>query len=75
MSFRRVYRFKNFDDWLRRISDPVTRARIVQRLDRLINGHQGSGRYLGYGVSELKIDFGPGYRIYYSTAGSDWLIF
>jgi len=39
------------------------------RVDRLIHGHPGAHRKLTEGISELKIDFGPGYRVYYSLRG------
>jgi putative addiction module killer protein len=44
----------------------MARARIQMRIDRLLHGNPGSHRYLRQGVSELKVDTGPGYRVYYT---------
>lgn len=44
------------------------------RVDRLIHGNPGSHRHLGEGVSELKVDVGPGYRVYYSQRGDRLLL-
>ena len=52
-------------DWIDSIEDVVTRARIQFRIDRLLHGNPGRHRRLLRGISELKIDFGPGYRVYY----------
>ncbi len=51
------------------LSDLAGRARILMRVDRLLHGNPGSHRHLTEGVSELKIDVGPGYRVYYSIRG------
>jgi len=50
------------------------RARILVRLDRLIDGNPGQHRDLTDGVSELKIDVGPGYRVYYTQRGTRLLL-
>jgi putative addiction module killer protein len=54
-----------FAAWLRDLSDLRARARILARLDRLALGNPGDVRPVGEGVSELRVDYGPGYRIYY----------
>lgn len=51
-------------DWLAAL-DKQTRARIAVRIDRLSSGNFGDAKLLGDGVWELRIDFGPGYRLYY----------
>ena len=48
------------------LKDRAGRARIQVRIDRLAHGNPGQYRNLTGGVSELKIDFGPGYRVYYT---------
>ena len=53
-----------FPNWLESLGDIATRARIEVRLARVERGLFGDVRYLNDGVSELKLDFGPGYRIY-----------
>jgi putative addiction module killer protein len=50
------------------------RARIQVRVDRLVHGNPGEHRNLTGGISELKIDFGPGYRVYYSKRGNRLLL-
>ena len=57
---------KRFTDWLDRLKDLNGRARIQARIERLATGNAGQFRALKHGVSELKIDVGPGYRVYYS---------
>lgn len=58
-----------FRDWLDRLRDLQAVARIRARLTRIRAGNFGQVRALGDGVSELKIDHGPGYRVYYAMAG------
>lgn len=53
-----------------RFKDERTRALIALRLDRLAFGHAGDVRPVGRGISELRIDHGPGYRIYFQKRGS-----
>ena len=55
--------------WLDDLHDPRAAARIVMRIDRLANGNFGDCKPLGNGVWELRIDYGPGYRVYYAMAG------
>ena len=50
------------------------RARVLMRVDRLIHGNPGAHRNLTEGVSELKIDVGPGYRVYYALRGDVLLL-
>jgi len=52
--------------WINSLKDPGGRARIQVRVDRLVHGNAGKHRILTNGVCELKIDFGPGYRVYYT---------
>jgi putative addiction module killer protein len=60
--------------WLDSLEDRVSRARIQVRIDRLIHGNAGKHRHLTSGVSELKIDSGPGYRVYYTKRGTRLVI-
>jgi putative addiction module killer protein len=58
-----------FGEWLHSITDKTTRARIRTRLSRLRLGNFGDCRGVGEGVNELRLDFGPGYRVYYGLVG------
>jgi putative addiction module killer protein len=55
-----------YRDWINSLKDRVGRARIQVRVDRLVHGNPGQHRVLTNGVCELKVDFGPGYRVYYT---------
>ena len=59
-----------FTKWLESLRDRSAFARIVTRLDRVRLGNFGIHKSLGDGVHELKIDYGPGYRLYYAMTGS-----
>jgi putative addiction module killer protein len=63
-----------FKDWLSRLKDAKGRQIILARLDRLALGNPGVCRRLVDGVWELKIDFGPGYRIYFGYHGETIVI-
>jgi putative addiction module killer protein len=60
-----------YRDWFDGLRDHVARARIQVRVDRLVHGNLGAHRALREGVSELKIDVGPGYRVYFTERGGD----
>lgn len=60
--------------WIDELKDRAGRARILVRVDRLIHGNPGQHRELTDGVAELKIDFGPGYRVYYTQRGERLLL-
>ena len=70
----RVEKTDEYRDWLDRLRDQAGRARILVRLDRLIHGNPGDHRNLPGGVSELRIDFGPGYRVYYTQRREQLLL-
>jgi putative addiction module killer protein len=63
-----------YRDWISDLNDRVARARIQVRVDRLAHGNPGQHRNLTHGVSELKIDVGPGYRVYYTERGGELII-
>ena len=70
----RVVKSGAYRAWIDCLRDHAGRARILMRVDRLIHGNTGASRYLTEGVSELKIDVGPGYRVYYAHHGDQLLL-
>jgi putative addiction module killer protein len=62
----RVEMTEIYREWIGGLKDRVARARVQVRVDRLLHGNPGQHRILTGGVRELKIDFGPGYRVYYA---------
>ena len=58
-----------FKRWIDSLKDKVTKARINARILRVEDGNFGNSKAIGAGVSELKIDFGPGFRVYYGLDG------
>ena len=63
-----------FAKWLDGIQDIRARARILVRIERLSAGNPGDVKPVGEGVSELRIDYGPGYRVYYKEQGREVII-
>ncbi len=63
-----------FSDWLLGLKDRQAQVRIQERLLRLRFGNPGQHRNLKQGISELKIDHGPGYRVYYTQRGNTLII-
>ena len=70
----RVEETVEYHEWINALKDRTSRARIQVRVDRLVHGNPGKHRNLTNGVCELKIDFGPGYRVYYTQRGSRLLL-
>jgi len=63
------YRSSEFDRWLGGLKDNIAKARIIQRIRAAELGHFGDVAPVGDGVSEMRIHFGPGYRVYYGRRG------
>ena len=59
-----------FDTWFRSLRDVRAKARTAARLDRVADGNFGDVKPVGHGISELRIDYGPGYRVYFMQRGS-----
>ncbi len=66
-----IRRTEEFAEWLHRLRDMKGRAKIQVRIDRLAAGNPGDNRSVGDKVTELRIDHGPGYRVYFTRRGSD----
>ena len=69
-----ILRSAAFDRWLRRLRDRQGVNRIVARLLAAEDGHLGDVRSVGGGVSEMRIQYGPGYRVYFITRGAELII-
>ena len=59
-----------FERWIRRLIDLRGKARILARIERLAGGYPGDAAPVGEGVSEMRIDCGPGYRVYFIRRGA-----
>ena len=65
-----VRQTERFVRWLADLPDLRVRAKLLARIERLIGGNPGDVKPLGAGVSELRINYGPGYRVYYLQKGT-----
>ena len=78
MKLLRYYQTGNgktpFEEWLTGLKDAIGSTRINRRLDRLASGQRGDSEPVGEGVFELRIHFGPGYRVYYAEHGQEVVI-
>lgn len=63
-----------YRDWINDLRDRAARARIQVRVDRLAHGNPGQHRNLTNGISELKVDVGSGYRVYYTQRGDELIV-
>ncbi len=63
-----------FAHWLDELRDIQARARVQSRIERLAAGNPGDVEPVGEGVSELRINYGPGYRVYFKQHGSELII-
>ena len=70
----RVRLTEEYLDWINGLRDRNGRARIQVRVDRLVHGNPGDHRNLAGGISELRIDVGPGYRVYYTQRGNELIV-
>jgi putative addiction module killer protein len=65
---------EEFSGWLHRLRDANAVARIVGCIRRIEMGNPGDSRGVGHGILEMRIDYGPGYRIYYVHRGAQIVI-
>ena len=63
-----------FVRWLDELGDLQARARVLVRIERLAAGNPGDAEPVGEGVSELRINYGPGYRVYFKHRGRELII-
>ena len=64
-----IIKSDTFERWLIGLKDRQSRLRVMSRVDRLSEGNPGDVKPVGGGISELRIDFGPGYRVYFMKRG------
>ena len=69
-----VRQTERFVRWLEDLRDLRGRAKVLARIERLISGNPGDAKPVGAGVSELRINYGPGYRVYYLQKGTTLII-
>jgi len=69
-----IRKTENYAKWIDGLSDIRARARILARIERLASGNPGDVKPVGGGVSELRINYGPGYRVYYKKQGNTLVI-
>jgi putative addiction module killer protein len=72
----RIRRTQIFKAWLKAMDDAMTKKRIEARIRRAKNGDFGDRKEIGDGVYEMRLHFGPGYRLYYFQRGKEvyWLL-
>jgi putative addiction module killer protein len=63
-----------FAKWIDNLRDVQVKARVLVRIERLASGNAGDVKPVGEGVSEMRIDYGPGYRVYFIKHGSELII-
>jgi putative addiction module killer protein len=68
-SVREIFKSTVFERWFSGLKDRQARARIAARIDRLALGNPGDVKPVGSGVSEMRINYGPGYRVYFTQRG------
>ena len=69
-----ILKSSTFDSWLRGLRDRDAKAKVEVRIRRLSLGNPGQSRSLKDGINELKIDYGPGYRVYYTFKGKTLIL-
>ena len=70
----RVRKTDVFRKWMKKLKDAIAKAHINRRIDRLERGNPGNVEPIGEGCSEMRIDYGPGYRVYYKDTGREIII-
>jgi len=71
---KEIRRSDIFDRWLKKLRDGRARVKILERVDRLAKGNPGDVEPAGEGISEMRINYGPGYRVYYKETGREIII-
>jgi len=69
-----IRKTETYAQWIDNVRDLQARARVQVRIERLAAGNPGDVKAVGEGVSELRIDYGPGYRVYFTKRGRELII-
>lgn len=69
-----IRKTEHFANWLDNLRDIEAKARVLVRIGRLASGNAGDVKPVGEGVSEMRINYGPGYRVYFIQRGSELII-
>jgi putative addiction module killer protein len=69
-----IYTTEQFDDWLSNLRDQQAKRRVQARIDRAEDGNFGDCESVGEGVSEMRIHYGPGYRVYFAQRGMEIVV-
>ena len=70
----KIRKTQTFAKWLDGLRDIHARARVLVRIERLAEGNAGDVKPVGEGVSEMRIDYGPGYRVYFTKRGQTVIV-
>jgi len=74
ITVKEIIHSDEFDNWLHKLRDSRARFRIYKRIERLAEGNPGDVAPAGEGISEMRIDYGPGYRVYLKDTGREIII-
>ena len=69
-----IRKTEHFANWLDNLRDIQAKARVLVRIERLASGNAGDVKPVGEGVSEMRVNYGPGYRVYFVQRGSELII-
>lgn len=69
-----IRKTEHFANWLDNLRDIQAKARVLVRIERLSSGNAGDVKSVGEGVSEMRINYGPGYRVYFIQRGSELIV-
>jgi putative addiction module killer protein len=69
-----IRRTEPYKKWFKKLRDNRAKARIFARIERFANGNPGDIKPIGEGCSEMRIDYGPGYRVYFKYTGKEIII-
>ena len=71
---KEIRRSSVYIKWLKKLRDDRALAKILERVKRLAEGNPGDVKPVGEGVSEMRVDYGPGYRVYFKDTGREIII-